>query len=256
MPLCYASNHDHAPNPGADHTRMVRAFYAELAAMLRAMGSAMILGTEHAAAEPFMSALTLNDLRPQVGCQLGIPIPLYQYVFHECADNFSGNECLAYQYIPCREYPENLLYRIAYGFAAGNLLALSMRAGGLVDWGAGSDWSAPPPNQEHVFTLVRRLNALRRQYPQFLRHGRMQQPTAEFQGDSYELSLRKKRRELDAFFCRRWEAPDGTSATFVINYLPREQTIHMHAAAGETRALRLPPLSAHVLHDDVPAPGR
>ena len=165
-----------------------------------------------------------------------------------------GNQAGVTNDIRCAECPENILWRIAYAFNAGNLLSVTLRDKGVIDWGAAADWNSEPPDQEPIMTLIRNLNRLRRRYPQFLRSGRMIRPLCNVSGGSYELKMVRRPREvIDSFTHSSWRSPAGEYAMIVTNFLPVEQTVTLTVPDGVEvennggTILRLPPLTAKVL---------
>ena len=241
--LCYSSQHCHPRVPGTHTTTATLALYKAVNAEMAKLNPEMVLGTECAAAEPFLSELPLNDLRPQFPFdRKHRPVPLYQFVFHHYANNFSGNQNLVCNHSGYGKYPDNLLFRTAYGFNAGDLLTLQMRCGGQVDWGAATDWNIPPPNQDEILTLTRNLNAVRRQYPQYLRHGRMRRPECSVTGGKYVFHYDEREYEFDSFFSTEWESETGRRAVILTNFLPHSQTVNR-----DGKSLILSPLSARVI---------
>lgn len=236
---CYAEGHCHPPLPGPHETAAARSLYREIGEAFRSAGYETVLGTEGAAAEPYVAEFPFNDLRPlhTIGA-----VPLYSFVFHRYVNNFSGNQAMNC-FDPVKS-PENLLYRIAYGFSTGALLTIPMRGKGEIDWGAGTDWKLSPPDKKQVLTLVRNLNSVRKKYPQFLRFGKMIPPVSTVSGEKYTLHFIDGRppREVDSFFASAWEAPDGARALILTNFLPREQSVTVGG-----RSIRIPPLSACVM---------
>ena len=236
---CFAHNHHHPPRPSAVNTEAMRSLLAEMQDDVRKLGKTMLIGTECAAAEPFISGLAINDLRPQFAMSLGTPVPLYQYVFHEYVNNFMGNQCQYPRKLSVEQSPDNFLWRLGYAFNAGDMLTIPLRENGKISWGA-ADGNAEPPEQEPILKLLKQLNAMRRKYPEFLRRGRMLKPQHEIAAGTYRLPLRSGEvQEHPSVFQSSWEAPDGRRATFVTNYLEHEQTVRADGVE-----LRLPPLTA------------
>lgn len=133
---------------------------------IRRTGSRMILGTESSASMPYLAGLPLNDSRRICQVVYGRPVPAYSFVYHRYAGSFLGNQCTVWQNVDCPTCPDNLLYRLAEGFCAGELLAVTLRADGSIAWGAADDWSEPPPDSETAITLIRNLNRLRQKIPE------------------------------------------------------------------------------------------
>lgn len=176
VPGCFSREHGHAPGRGPHETAAGREFHAELRRALQERGFKLTIGAEDGAAEPFLGELRFNDLRLWPAHF----VPLHAYMFHEIATDFTGNQCMGL-FFDCVKSPENLLYRIAQGFAAGALLTVPMRKNGEVDWAGGAPWTMPEPPSEKVLTLVRNLNRVRKRHPEFLLHGRMI-PTGKIDG--------------------------------------------------------------------------
>ena len=257
--MCYGKNHSHPPTPGAWQTESMYSLIKEMNNEIKALGSKMIMGTECAAAEPYIGELPFNDLRPIFVIPRAVPIPLYQFVFHEYVNNFMGNQVFASQCIDCEKSPENLLWRIAYAFNAGDLLSVTLRDKGIIDWGAAADWKSDPPEQSSVLTLIRNLNHMRREYPQFLRYGRMLKPILTLSGEKTELHLEKRIDKLDSFTHACWEASDGSLAQIVTNFLSKVQIVKCTLPTGckylvngkkqtSSFEIEIPALSAVVLN--------
>lgn len=233
--LCYAKGHAHPPIPGTWQTDSMCSLIKEMNNEIRKLDSKMIMGTECAAAEPYVNELPFSDLRPTFVFGRGMPVPLYQFVFHEYINNFMGNQVFASQYIDCEKSPENLLWRIAYAFNSGEMLSVTLRDHGIIDWGAATDWTSPPPDQDSALTLIRNLNRIRRQYPHLLRYGKMINPVFHISGGKYNLHLKKQdgiflhREErieiLDSFVHSSWEAEDGSQGQVITNFLPKIQKV-------------------------------
>lgn len=235
--VCYRKDHHHPPVPGAWQTAAMRRFLDELNEQIRQSGSSMILGAECAAAGPYTAALPFNDLRDIFCIGRGDPVPGYQYVFHRSANNFFGNQCEAWSRIDCLKSPDNLQYRLAKAFCAGEMLSVTLRDSGEIDWGAASDWSCPAPPQEPLLTLIRNLNAARRRYREFLLHGEMTVPPLSLECGTYTLHCRTRTAVYPSVPTSAWRSEDGRTMQFFVNFLAEPQTCRID---GE--ALTIPPL--------------
>ncbi|MBQ9336956.1 MAG: hypothetical protein IJS14_06645 [Lentisphaeria bacterium] len=234
---CYSPNHRHPSIPGREGTDAMRDFLHELNAMIRARGSSMILGTECAAAGPFIADLPFNDLRSHaIETDWGGPVPAYQYIFHRHLNNFFGNGCVA----PNHTDNDCLRFRFARGFCGGSMMTIVLRDSGEIDWGASvCEWSEPAPDQQSIITLVRNLNEARRRWPEFLRDGDMiPAPEIECATRDFSVLRRGKIRTVPEIVCSAWRAPDGRQAAFFVNYQTEEKTFRRN---GKTYAV--PPLS-------------
>ena len=240
---CYAKHHHHPSVPGREGIDAMRAFLRELNAMIRSRGSSMLLGTEAAAAGPFIAELPFNDLRAHFAdAKGGDPVPAYQYVFHRHLNNFFGNCC------GVSDHPDDecLRFRMAQGFCGGSLLTVVLRDSGEIDWGAAScDWSEPAPSQPEIITLVRNLNAARRRWPEFLRHGDMiPAPEIECGTRVFSTLSRNREREVPEILCSAWRASDGREAAFFVNYMTQEKTFRLSG-----KNFTVPPLSVIMLEE-------
>ena len=238
---CWARHHHHSPVPGPDHTTIQKALLKELHERF----PKLVLGSESAAAEPYVEYLPFSDMR--YACwdmQDGHPVPAYSFVFHEYANNFMGNQNGMQFGIDIDKQPENLLWRTGYAFASGNLLSVILGPDGCLVWGWIIPWdSFSRPEQESELTLIHNLNAFRKAYPQYLVYGRMLEPLNEVTGPKWSLPIPWRfPRELDAFFSTWWQAPDGSKALVLTNFRPEEQTVSV-----DGRNVTLPPLDAVIL---------
>lgn len=239
---CWAKDHRHPPTPGPWQTEKMTSLMAELCAE----NPGLVLGCESAAAFPYLKYLPFNDLR--FACwniARTRPVPAYAYLFHEYINNFMGNQCGIYWNLELEKCPENLLWRTAYSFSAGDLLSVVLKDHGQIHWGWNYKWERPQPEQESIMTLVRNLNTFRKQHPEFLQYGRMIRPLAAVSGDTWELVTARGSRMLEAFLHSSWRSPDGREVQIVTNFLPRLQTVRITPDSGtEPFDLVLPPLSA------------
>lgn len=238
---CYSREHHHPPVPGRWQTEAMMRLIDDMNALIRDSGSRMILGTESSAAMPFLTGLPLNDGRRINQIVHGRPVPAYSFVYHRYVSSFMGNQCTVWQAVDCPASPDNLLYRIAAGFCAGELLTVTLRADGSIAWGAADDWSQPPPDNGTAITLIRNLNRLRRSFPQFLRHGEMDRSPVQPVGlPACRLPLRptgqhagggKAFTELPPLPESCWVSPDGERAQFLVNFHP--EALRVELASSE-----------------------
>ena len=265
---CYSKEHRHPPVPGRWQTEAMTRLIDDMNEQIRRTGSRMILGTESSASMPYLAGLPLNDSRRICQVVYGRPVPAYSFVYHRYAGSFLGNQCTVWQNVDCPACPDNLLYRLAEGFCAGELLAVTLRADGSIAWGAADDWSEPPPDSETAITLIRNLNRLRRKYRKFLLHGEMEKSPVQVAGlPAYRLPLRPRRQhagggkaftELPPLPESCWSAPDGERIQFLVNFRPEPRQVELRSTEpcriggrefgpGGFRA-ELPPLDALTIH--------
>ena len=258
--VCYARDHHHPPLPGVWQTRAMAKLIETMRRTAAATGNPLLIGCENVAAAPYVAQMPFNDRRnPLV---YGQEANAVQYLFHEYANNFLGNESSAWETIRCADSPDNLQLRLAMSFVRGEYLSFTLRDSGEIDWGAAADWSAPAPEQQPVLTLAKQCNAFRRKYRKFLLHGTMQKPSVRLECGWYELKLRKRDSEfLPLVPTGAFRAPDGEEAQFLVNFRNRPEPVRLRSdrpftlETGESRtqfpagesALELPPLSCGVL---------
>ena len=233
-PHCFSCAHNHPPAPGGWQIQYGRVLQESLMAALKDKGLHTVLGGESAAAEPYLNALKVNDLRTT---STGY-VPLYSYIFHEFTSDFSGNQCHYYMFDAMKS-PENLMYRMALGFACGAMLAVPMRGNGEIDWGAGAPWTMPEPPRKEFLAFVRRMNAIRRQYPQFLLEGRMMPLRKKMLVQKHMLCLQKGGEyQAPCVLATNWQATAGEQMMFLVNWTNEEADVQY----GEKR-MAVPALS-------------
>ena len=238
---CWARNHRHAPVPGPDQVENQKSLLQEL----RERFPKLLLGAESGAAEPYLEYLPFSDMR--YACwdmRDAHPVPAYSFIYHEYVNNFMGNQNGIDFGIDFDKQPENLLWRTAYAFASGNLLSVVLGPGGSLMWGWIIPWdTSTRPDQESELTLLRNLNAFRKQFPQFMVYGRMLEPQNEVAGPKWTLPVPWRfSRELDAFIPTWWQAPNGDKALVLTNFRPAEQV-----AEVDGHPIVLPPLNAVII---------
>ena len=233
-------------------------FIDEMNNAIQDVGSEMILGAENAAPGPYIAGLPFNDIRNPYA--YGKSVPAAPYVFHQYCNNFMGNQVGSWQEIDCIASPENLQFRLAYGFVRGEMLSLSLRDSGEIDWGVAADWSKPPPKQGPILELVRKLNHLRRTYPKFLADGEMQKAFAQIDCGDYIIKYFYGEESHPALLQSSWLAQDESGAQFVVNFRDQIERALITLSRpctllqGETRSnqsgefdLKMPPLSVAIL---------
>ena len=235
--LCYSREHHHPESPGEWQVKAMKSLLAESCSEIAGSGSRMIMGCESAAAEPYVEYLPFNDARPVFALGYGMPVPAYSFVHHERVNNFMGNQCGIVYHMNLLESPENLLYRTAYAFNAGDLLSLVLKDNGKIHWGWVLKWDYPEPDQESIITLIRNLNKIRKSYPEFLRYGKMIKPLNKIAGGKYCLRMTQSTMIIDSFLHSSWESKDGARIQIITNFLPRKQTVKCGEKTIEIDAL-------------------
>ena len=242
--LTYCGGHGHPEGPGIWQTKTQQKFLAGLHEMIRSRNSKLVLGCEGAAADPYTGVLPLNEARSVCAWAYGYPVPAHSFVHHEHSTNFLGNFVCFHFKCDWEKCPENLLFRLAYGFNAGELLTVVLKSGGEIHWNWCLEWEHPAPDNEPVLQLLKVLNDMRRRYPEFLLYGKMQRHLHEVKGKPWTFVYKNGRTfQFNSIPVSTWEDAAGNTITFAVNFLPEEQTAQVDN--GSTRTF--PPLSVTVL---------
>ncbi len=209
--FCYSREHGHAPGPGAWMTKNMQEILAEW----NRIGGKTIFGCESAAAEPFIGNLLFSDNRYELNYGLGVPVPLYAYIYHEYVRNFMGNQVGC----PFSVEEDTLLYRLAYSFSVGDCMTLVLTQDGelLSHWGL-KDFSSLP-DKEKALQLVGNLMRFYKKFAKkYLYAGRMiTAPAVECESITFRRCDSERSVTLPAILSSAWEADDGSRALILIN---------------------------------------
>ena len=201
----------------------------------------MLLGCESAAAEPFVGNLLFSDNRYELNYRLGVPVPLYNYVYHEYLRNFMGNQVAC----PLREQDdENLWYRLAYSFSIGDCMTLILDQDGQIKSRWGRALTDHIPNQEPILRLVKNLSGFYHEKAKpYLFAGRMMTPlTVECDTLAFLRRDIEGTVTLPSILSTAWISPDGKLAQILVNPQDKEATC---SVGGKKYAIA--PLSAIII---------
>ena len=234
--FCYSREHGHPPAPGPWMTENMQSFLSGW----NRLAPKMLFGCESSAAEPFLGNLGFSDNRFELNYRIGVPVPLFAYLYHEYLRNFMGNQVCC----PFSETDDDsLLYRMAYSFSIGDSMTLILDQDGNARSWWGKLYTEHIPSQEKLLRLVKNLTAFyREQGKPYLSSGRMIQAdrvecdTVSFGCDNGTVST------LPALLCSAWEASDGTRARILVN--PKDEVARCRLGEGE---ITVAPLSAILL---------
>lgn len=232
--FCYSKNHGHPPSPGAWMTENMQNLLSEW----NDSAGKMLLGCESSAAEPFIGNLLFSDNRYELNYHIGIPVPLYSYIYHQYLRNFMGNQVSC----PFREQDdESILYRIAYSFSAGDAMTLVISDDGKVRTKWGKLNTDHLPNQEKILRLVKNLISFyKNEAKDYLFCGRMIVPpslecgTAEFMRNYRDTGV-----TLPDVLGTAWEADNGSRVLILVNPFDRESKCFVNE-----KQVTIPPLDA------------
>jgi hypothetical protein len=237
---CYSMEHGHGYGPGSWQSEAMVEIYEALMPILRSSERKPLLGCEAAAAEPFYPYLLFNDNRSTINLGFGIPVPAYQYINHEYINGFMGNQNSLRGTVEIEKSPLNMLQRLAYSFAAGDMFTVILRGNGDMIEAWGRAWEADIPDQDHMKMLIKNLNAWRlKAGKDFLVTGRMIKPIP-FEGARIIPMVSKSDGlpiNLPSVFTSNWQSQDGRYAQFLVNYLPEIQKITLDA--GELKNVKI-----------------
>ena len=214
--FCYSDNHGHIPAPGkwqVEETNKILSSIDKKNALL---------GCESGAAEPFLKYLLFSDNRFILNYYIGMPIPMYGYIYHEFVNNFMGNQiCMSLDY-----NEHSYLYRLAYAFKCGDMFTYVLdNSYDIMD-----AWClSKAVNKDTVLRFTNTLNACRREFSEYLHLGKMQKPL------EYKCSKEYFKQEDGTILndkavlttCFEYE---NKTVQFLINYTLNEQEVEFEEA--------------------------
>ncbi len=249
--FCYSSEHGHVPAPGKWQQE-------ETLKLLQGIDNGkVLLGCESAAAEPFLSALKFSDNRYELNYYIGMPVPLYSYIYHEYVNNFMGNQIC--HMLSKEEY--NYPYRVAYSFIAGDMLTAVITENGEISY-SWCDWIQPKEkmvDKETALTALKNFNAWRiKGGKNYLHYGKMVKPLLIQCGTNSLMDEYGKKVTVDEVLTAAYEY-DGRKLQFVANYnlhsvtvsVSKPVTVYKNATMSEMEkgvtSFAIPALSAFAI---------
>lgn len=215
--FCYSKRHNHVPAPGKWQTK-------ETGEMLsRIENGQVLLGCESAAAEPFLSKLKFSDNRFNLNYYIGLPVPIYSFIYHEYVNNFMGNQiCMM---LSKEEY--NYSFRCAYSFIAGDMLTAVIDDKGEVAYCWGSECFKSHTEKTTSLTILKNLNSWRQKGgKKFLHTGRMVKPLSVACGKNSFVIEDGSTLYVDEVLTSAYEF-EGERAQFIVNYNLHPVTVKM-----------------------------
>jgi hypothetical protein len=234
--FCYNKKHSHAPCPGPWMTESMQ----EMLTDWNGIAKKTLLGCESAAAEPFIGNLLYSDNRYELNYQIGVPVPLYAYIYHEYLRNFMGNQVAC----PFATETDTVRRRLAYSFAAGDSMTLVITPDGEIMTHWGTRDFAHAPSKEKALRFIKNLVGIyRSSAKKYLYAGRMiEPPRVECESIAYARHDSERKILLPAITASAWEASDGTRALILVN--PEDRDIRCKVDGKETT---VPALCASVI---------
>ncbi len=228
--MCYSREHGHPPVPGKWQSEALNEMLSE---MLEKHDK-LLLGCESAASEVFMPNLLFSDNRFGLNFILGQAVPAYAYIYHEYVNNFMGNNVCVTGIFDCERDKDNLAYRNAYSFLAGDLITIVLNDEGEMQWAWGQRnfEKSYQPEQSGNKAFICVLNGWRQAYPEFIHSGDMQRnPT--YSCEKARLALYGRDEIVPAISCARYCASSGEIATFFVNWTKETQTLSCNETVGK-----------------------
>ena len=233
--FCWSKEHGHPAAPGKWITDSMVEMLKKLRSGIEKAGKNMLIGCELAACEPLMKYLVCNDLRWFITLRQGRPVPAYNYVYHEYVCNFMGNQNELEKTTDFGAAPDNLLYRTAYSFLAGDILSITLGDGGNISWGWNAPFYGDFPESECLTDLIKTANRWRRSFAKkYLLFGKLlkTEPAKTKKSTAFVLK-RGFTIEDGVILNRRFEAQDGTVAEFFVNRTFSEQEFRPDKKGGK-----------------------
>ncbi|MBQ0111031.1 MAG: hypothetical protein KBS41_03790, partial [Oscillospiraceae bacterium] len=214
--FCYSHKHGHPPVPGKWQVDAVK----KMLETVQTNAGQTLFGCESAAAQSYIPYLLFSDNRFNIAYYIGKPVPIYAYIYHQYVNNFLGNQVCVDWHIDAGKFKDSFFERIAYSFAAGDMLTVVINEDGQIDWNWGKkDKERPVPNQEHAAMFIKNLNMWRTgKGKKYLHTGKMIKPMA-VKCENYQM----ERNTLGTITVPRihtsaWLSKDGGKAQFLVNY--------------------------------------
>ncbi len=231
--FCYSRDHGHPPAPG---TWMTESMQKLLRGWNEKAGKTLF-GCESSAADAFIPNLLFSDNRFELNWHFGEPIPLYAYLFHEYLRNFMGNQ------VACglTHKEENLCYRMAYSFTAGDCITLVLTPDGNIfpNWGC-HDFSFIP-NREKTLKFITNMTKLYSEEAKpYLYDGKMIKPLDYECEKTFVTRASGSKIEVPTVLSTAWKK-DGKKAQVFVNHTDSDVTVSFN---GES--FTLPALSGTV----------
>ena len=230
MYFCYSREHGHPSVPGAWMTQTMQQVMADW----RKAAPNALLGCESAAAEPYLEWLNLSDNRYELNYLYGRAVPLHSWLYHSYLHNFMGNQVCA----PFAYDTLGICYRLAYSFAAGDMLTLVLNDEGQVMFHWGMRDFSHQSNREQILTLCARLHRWQTERQDCFSDGRMIRPLPwTCSRMNLRLTGPQKSLEEPCVLSAAWETPAGKRWQFFVNYTDEPVSVAWNGTTFEVPAL-------------------
>lgn len=227
--FCYSRDHGHPPAPG---DWMTEAMQKLLGSWNKKAGKTLF-GCESASSEAFIPSLLFSDNRYELNWHIGQPVPLYSYLYHEYLRNFMGNQVCC----GLTHKEENLCYRMAYSFTAGDCLTLVLTPDGNIfpNWGC-HDFSFIPSREKTLKFIENMTRFYSEEAKPYLFDGKMIKPLAYVSGMTFVTRGRGDRIDVPAVLSTAWEK-DGKRAQIFVNHTSSDVRVSFNGESFTVPAL-------------------
>lgn len=226
--LCYSKKHGHPASPGKWQVNAMRNIFNEINMLIEKTGKEgkVLVGCEAAAAEAYVNELVFNDLRYNINYYCGVPVPAYNYMFHEYVTNFMGNQNTSYHIVDFEKYPDNIFYRFAHSFAQGDILTVVLKDSGKIHWDWCTPWDVVEVDQEGISQFIKHLNDWRKGIMKdAVQYGRMIKPLA-IECKTFEQEVKTGGvHHFPSIISTRYLTDNKKDCQILVNYLGKEQTV-------------------------------
>lgn len=217
--FCWSKEHGHPSTPGKWLIDSMETMMSDIKNAIHKTGKQMLFGCELAACEPMLKHLIFNDLRWFTTLRQGRPVRAYNYLYHEYTCNFMGNQNGLEKMIDFSANPDNLLYRTAYSFLAGDMLSVVLGNNGRISWGWNAPFDERVPEENLLLEFIRKANAWRKSFAKkYLYYGELLKTESAKCGSSVAfVTLDGYNITDNVVLNQRFKANDGTIAEFFVN---------------------------------------
>lgn len=217
--FCWSKNHGHPHTPGKWLIDSMEELMTDIETSIKKTGKQMLFGCELAACEPMLKHLNFNDLRWFTTLRQGRPVRAYNYLYHEYTCNFMGNQNGLEKMIDFNAAPDNLLYRSAYSFLAGDMLCVVLGNNGRMSWGWNAPFDEVVPQEELVIEFIKNANAWRKSFAKkYLYFGELLKTKSANCDSSVAFVTLDGYNIMDnVILNQKFKAEDGTIAEFFVN---------------------------------------
>ena len=224
--FCWSKKHGHPNTPGKWLIDSMESMMSDINNAIHKNGKQMLFGCELAACEPMLKHLTFNDLRWFTTLRQGRPVRAYNYLYHEYTCNFMGNQNGLEIMIDFSATPDNLLYRLAYSFLAGDMLAVVLGNKGRLSWGWNAPFDEAVQNEDLLIEFIKNANKWRKSFAKkYLYYGELLKSTpVDCESSVAFVTLKGYNITDNVILNQRFRATDGTIAEFFVNrtFFPQE----------------------------------